>query len=212
MTTEIHSNPRIVDRRLRQYFDTDRQQLIEIVKAAVAARAQSTDDSPRSAASYYAWAAATTRLRQMFRRMGWQKGDENGIETVIEHERKKQIAVMSTDSGTADRNRSPRNRTIKGPASEKVVDLNNQYELFKRDEVGPYREPPYSLWYLCIYDNGSKVRAELSRPVEFTAGYISKFSERIFILEDGDWEKVVLTPPDDQPAQDDDLKIDVRRK
>ena len=87
MTTEIHSNPRIVDRRLRQYFDTDRQQLIEIVKAAVAARAQSTDDSPRSAASYYAWAAATTRLRQMFRRMGWQKGDENGIETVIEHER-----------------------------------------------------------------------------------------------------------------------------
>ncbi len=212
MTAEIHSNPRIVDRRLRQYFDTDRQQLIEIVKAAVAARAQSTDDSPRSAASYNAWAAATTRLRQIFRRMGWEKGDENGIETVIEHERKKQIAVMSTDSGTADRNRSPRNRTIKGPASENVVDLNNQYELFKRDEIGPYREPPNSLWYLCIYDNGSKVRAELSRPIEFTAGYISKFSERIFILEDGDWEKVVLAPPDDQPAQDDDLKIDVRRK
>ena len=212
MTTEIHTNPRIVDRRLRQYFDTDRQQLIEIVKAAVAARAQSTDDSPRSAASYYAWAAATARLRQMFRRMGWEKGDENGIETVIEHERKKQIAVMSTDSGTADRNRSPRNRTIKGPASEKIVDLNNQHELFKRDEMGPYKEPPYSLWYLCIYDNGSRVRAELSRPVEFTAGYISKFSERIFILEEGDWEKVVLAPPDDQPAQNDDLKIDVRRK
>ena len=148
----------------------------------------------------------------MFRRMGWEKGDENGIEIVIEHERKKQIAVMSTDSGTADRNRSPRNRTIKGPASEKVVDLNNQYELFKRDETGPHKGPPYSLWYLCIYDNGSTVRAELSRPVEFAAGYISKFSERIFILEDGDWEKVVLAPPDEQPAQDDDLIIDVRRK
>ena len=212
MTAEIHSNPRIVDRRLRQYFDTDRQQLIEIVKAAVAARAQSTDDSPKSAASYYAWAAATMRLRQMFRRMGWEKGDESGIETVIEHERKKQIAVMSTDSGTADRNRSPRNRTIKGPASEKVVDLNNQHELFKHDEMGPRKEPPYSLWYLCIYDNGSTVRAELSRPVGFSAGYISKFSERIFILEDGDWEKVVLAPPDEQPTQDYDLKIDVRRK
>lgn len=212
MTAEIHSNPRIVDRRLRQYFDTDRQQLIEIIKAAVAARAQSTDDSPRSAASYYAWAAATTRLRQMFRRMGWEKSDENGIETVIEHERKKQIAVMSTDSGTADRDRSPRNRTIKGPASEKIVDLNNQYELFKLDEMAPHEDAPYSLWYLCIYDNGSKVRAELSRPVEFTAGYISKFSERIFILEDGDWEKVVLTLPEEQPAQDHDLQIDVRRK
>ena len=58
--------------------------------------------------------------------------------------------------------------------------------------MGPHKEPPYSLWYLCIYDNGSKVRAELSRPIEFTAGYISKFIERIFILKDGDWEKVVL--------------------
>ena len=37
------------------------------------------------------------RLRQIFRRTGWKKGCENGIETVIEHERKKQIAVMSTD-------------------------------------------------------------------------------------------------------------------
>jgi len=119
---------------------------------------------------------------------------------------------MSTDSGTSDRNQSPRNRTIKGPASEKVVDLNNQYEMFKRNEIAPFEEPPYSLWYLCIYDNGSKVLAELSRPVEFKAGYISKFSERIFILRDGDWEKVVLTPADDQPAYDDDLKIDVRRK
>lgn len=212
MTTEIHSDPRIVDRRLRQYFDTNRQQLIEIVKAAVAARAQSTDDSPRSAASYFAWAAATTRLRQMFRRMGWDKGDENGIETVINHGLMKQIAVMSTDSGTTNFGRSPRNRTIKGSASEKIVDLNNQYELFKRDEVGPLKEPPYTLWYLCIYDNGSKVRAELSCPVEFTAGYISKFSERIFILQEGDWEKVILAPPGDRPAQDDDLEIDVRRK
>ena len=212
MTAEIHRDPRIVDRRLRQYFDTDRQQLIEIIKASVAARAQSTDDSPMSAASYYAWAAATMRLRQIFRRTGWEKGYENGIETVIERERKKQIAVMSTDSGTADINRSPRNRTIKGPASGKVVDLNNQYELFNRDALGPHTEPPYSLWYLCIYDNGSKVRAELSRPIEFTAGYISKFIERIFILEDGDWEKVILAPPDNRPAHDDDLRIDVRRK
>ncbi len=152
------------------------------------------------------------RLRQIFRRTGWEKSYEDGIETVIEHERKIQIAVMSTDSATADINRSPRNRTIKGPASEKVVDLNNQYELFKRDEMGPHKKPLYSLWYLCIYDNGSKVRAELSRPIEFTAGYISKFSERIFILKDGDWEKVILEPPDDRPTQDDDLKIDVRRK
>ena len=94
MTAKILRDPRLVDRRLRKEFDTNRQELIGIVKEAVSARAQSTDDSPRSASAYYAWAAATTRLRQIFRRKGYDKGDEAGIETVVNHDRKTQIAVI----------------------------------------------------------------------------------------------------------------------
>ncbi len=212
MIAVITRDPRFVDRRLQRDFDTTREQLIEIVKAAVAARGQSTDDSPRSAAAYYAWAAATTRLRQVFRQKGWDKGDENGIETVVCHERKTQIAVLSTDRWTADERRPPRNRTIKGPASEKIIDLNEQFEFFSPEEMGQIASSPYALWYLCIYDNGSKVRAEISKPIEFLGGYITKYSERIFLLQEGDWEKVTIAPFGDDTAASDDLEINVRRK
>jgi len=118
--------------------------------------------------------------------------------------------VMNTDAGTADVTRSPLNRTRKGPAAEQVIDLNNQFEMYKREEMAADIEPPYSLWYLCQHDDGKKVRAELSRPVEFSASYVVKFSERIFILEDGDWERIRLTPPaEDKPPP---LEINVRRK
>ena len=212
MTTLIVREPRLVDRRLRQEFDTNRQTLVEIVAVAVAARARCTADSPRSAGSFYAWAAATTRLRQVFRPQGWDIGNEDGIETVVNHERKLKIAVLSTDQGTANSDRSPKNRTIKGPASEKVVRLNNQLELFTPEEMGSTIESQYATWYLCIYDDGSRVRAELSKPVGFVAGFIEKFRERIFVLQGGDWERVVLTLPDNTATLHDDLEIKVRRK
>jgi hypothetical protein len=209
MTAIIHSDRRTVDRRLSQYFNSTRDQWIEIVKAAVAARARCTEDSPKSAPGYYAWEAATTRSRQMFRREGWLKGDEDGIETIVSHDLKKKVAILSTDIGTCDKNRSPRNRTPKGPAQERVMDLNNQYELFKVHEVTSFKEPPYSLWYLCIFDDGKRVRAEISRPSEYLSSYIVKYKERIFILQDGDWEKVLLAEPPNEGPQ---IQIDVRRK
>jgi hypothetical protein len=149
-------------------------------------------------------------MRQIFCREGWERGRYNGIETIVHHDFKKMIAILNSDAGTADVTRSPKNRTDKGPAAGQVVDLNNQFEMFKRDEMGSAESPPYSLWYLCQHDNGKKVRAELSRPIEFSGGHIVKFSERIFILQDGDWEKLMLTPPVENipPA----LEINVRRK
>jgi hypothetical protein len=210
MSAIIHSDPRTVDRRLSQYFNSTRDQWIDIVKAAVAARARCTDDFPKSAPGYYAWEAATTRSRQMFRREGWQKGEEEGIETIVNHDLKKKVAILNTDSGTSDKTRSPRNRTPKGPAQDRVMDLNNQYEMFKRHEMGPVKVAPYSLWYLCIFDDGKKVRAEISRPSEYTSGYIVKYHERIFILQDGGWEKVLLAKPPNYGPQD--FEINVRRK
>jgi hypothetical protein len=211
MTAVIHYERPIVDRRLQQYFNSTRSQWIEIVAAAIAARARATDDSPISSAGYYAWAAATTRARQMFRREGWIKGYENGVETIDHRELKKKVAVMNTDEGTCDKDRSPLNRTVKGPATERIVDLNNQFELFKRDvKLAPVKEPPYPLWYLCIYDGQGKVRAEISKPSEFAGGSIVKFSERIFILQDGEWDQVLLTTPASDRLQD--FEINVRRK
>ena len=100
--------------------------------------------------------------------------------------------MLNADSGTCDHMRTPKNRTLKGGQSEKIVDLNNQGELFPPEVMAKLKEPLLSMWYLCIFDDGEKIRAELSRPSEYQGGYVTKFSERIFILQNGDWEKVAI--------------------
>jgi hypothetical protein len=116
---------------------------------------------------------------------------------------------MNTDNGTADRRRSPRNRTIKGPAAEKITDLNDQHEMFTRSETGPAPPEGYPTWYLCIYDDGKNVRAELSRPSEFRSGYFEGFSERIFLVQGDDWSKIAVSSP---AAPAPSIDIAVRRK
>ncbi len=210
MAALIHSELRECDRRLSQYFNTTRDQWIEVVKAAVAARASCTDDNPLGAPGYRAWDAGTARMRRIFRKEGWDKDDQDGVPSIVHRELKKKIVVMNTDIGTADRFRSPRNRTVKGPATEKIADLNNQLEMFRRHEISREPADPISTWHLCIFDDGKLVRCELSRPVLFKSGFFLLFSERIFILRPGDWEKVSIATPADQPAQP--LQITVRRK
>lgn len=64
MAATIHRDPRTVDRRLSQYFNSRREQWIDIVKEAVRARGACTDDHAKSAPGYHAWDAGTARLRQ----------------------------------------------------------------------------------------------------------------------------------------------------
>jgi hypothetical protein len=210
MVAVIHTEPREVDRRLAQYFNSTREQWIEIVKANVAARGGCTTNNAKSAPGFYAWDGGIRRMREIFGREGWDSGAEDGIETIIHRELKKKVTVMNTDAGTADKSRSPRNRTPKGPAAEKVADLNDQIEMFKRHEISKAPKDQNAIWYLCIFDDGKTVRAELSRPIEFKSDYFVKYSERIFIVGPGDWEKIAIAPPSSEP--DPNLTIDVRRK
>lgn len=210
MAAILHTDQRVVDRRLRQIFNSTRDQWVKVVTAAVAARAGRTDDDAKAAPGFYAWNAGTAELRRVFCREGYERGDEDGVETVINRELGVMVAVMNADAGAGDAAKTPRNRTLKGSASEKVVDLNNQHELFKPTEMSAPKERACSLWYLCIYDNGETVRAELSRPIEYRGGYIVKFSERIFILGPGDWEKTIVKPADEEPGTE--FEISVIRK
>jgi len=210
MAAVIYEEPRQRDRRLAQYFNSTRDQWIEVVKASVGARGGCTTNNARSAPGFYAWDAGVARMRQIFCKEGWETGCEDGIELIVNRELGKKITVMNSDAGTADNSRSPKNRTLKGSATEKVADLNNQIEMFKSGEISKVPEDVCSLWNLCIFDDGKQVRAELSRPVLFRSGYFVKFSERIFILRDGDWEKVAIGST--SPEAEQTLEINVRRK
>lgn len=211
MVAIIHAEPWDRDRRLRELGST-REDWIEVVQACVAARGYCTNNDPKSAPGYMAWRAGVRRMREIFRPQGWEKEDLDGVETIVHPGRKIRITVTNTDAGTTDPNRSPRNRTVKGPATERIIDLNNQIEMFPHENLGNVSWPNdgYSMWNLCVFDNGNVVRAELSRPIEFRSGYFIKFSERIWILGPGDWDEFSLVAPEDDAGPD--FQIEVRRK
>ena len=215
MATVIYEEPFERDKRLRE-LGLSRESLIQIVEACVIGRGETTDNDPRSAGGYFAYSFGTRRMRELYRgKDGWDKGQCDGIETIDHHGRKIRIGVVSTDSGTCVNSRSPRNKTYKGPAAEKVTDLNSQIEMHFVDGNGqplPRIESvnDYTMWYLCVFDSGSTVRAELSMPVTFRCGYFVKFAERIFIVGPGEWDTIEHIEPLEETEPD--LEIEIRRK
>lgn len=215
MTSTTYEEPYDRDKRLRE-LGLSRDVLIQIVEACVIGRGDTTDNDPRSAGGYFAYSFGTRRMRELYRgKDGWEKGQVDGIETIDHHGRRIRVAVVSTDAGTCIKTRSPRNRTCKGPAAEKVTDLNNQTEMDFVDQSGrplPRIEnvSDYTMWYLCIFDSGSTVRAELSMPVIFRSGYFIKFAERIFIIGSGEWDEIEHVEPREEAEPD--FEIEIRRK
>ncbi|PWB90479.1 hypothetical protein C5688_10385 [Methylocystis sp. MitZ-2018] len=65
-----------------------------------------------------------------------------------------------------------------------------------------------------MFDDGQLVRAELSRPIEFSSGYFIEYSERIWILRPGEWEKIAIETSlaGGDEGSDQDLDINIRRK
>jgi len=214
MAAVIHESPRECDRRLAQYFNSTRSQWIDVVKAMVAARASRGADSPKASPGYFAWDAGITRMRQIFRREGWESGDDNCIEHIINRDFRRKITVMNADAGVCDLSRSPRNRTLKGAATEKITDLNNQLDLFRRQYPREIKENAFDLWQLCVFDDGKLVRAELSRPIEFSSGYFIEYSERIWILRPGEWEQIAIETSLDggREGSGQEFEINIRRK
>jgi hypothetical protein len=177
-------------------FPEPRWGLLEGVRAAVGGRADATDNDARSAAGYNAWNYSTRRLRQVYRGFGgWEAFEENGVEGIRNPARKLKITAVSTDAATCDPTISPRNRTPKGPATQKVIDLNGQLSLFGGAGAGSEGDG-FQSWELCTYDDGNDVRAELSLPVKFGSNHFIQFAERIFLIDPGEWKKIAVMPDD----------------
>jgi hypothetical protein len=210
MAAIIRQEQRDCDRRLSQYFNSTRDQWIGVVKAMVAARGSCTSHNPKASPGFFAWDAGITRMRQIFCREGWVMGDDNGIENITNHDFRRKVTVMNADLGVCDESRSPRNRTPKGSAAEKVTDLNSQLELFRRENPKSIMENAYDLWQLCVSDDGQSVLAEISRPIEFKSGYFVGYSERIWIIRPGEWERIAIESPVEPAGQD--FEINIRRK
>ena len=212
MASSIYVVPWERNRRLRT-LGCEYEDLIEVVRACVAGRGGCTANDPRSAPGYESWRLGTRHLRERFLpKEGWERDSALNIESIVHRERRIRISVVNTDEGTGMPLRSPRNRTPKGVATETVTDLNGQLELGESIPLlaDAARSERLETWHLCVFDNGADVRAEFSRPIEFAFGHFVKFAERIFLLQDDDWDGLRADRPDDDV--DSDVEISIRRK
>jgi hypothetical protein len=223
MPTLVFSTPAQVDGRLSE-FGITREQLVEIIQAMVAAKAECTENDPPSAPGWSSWRHGTRRAREVFRSDGWLKDDTDQLPTIVKPSIGMRIAVANTDDGTGITSAGiyPQNRSRKGAATDRAIDL-NQHTLFgdagEDDGVVVKFKPrdthtdAITTFYLCVFNEGDEVRAEFSCPILVENGFFMGFSERIILFGPGEWPpKIKTSKHDDDTGDGSDYDIPVRRK
>lgn len=186
-----------------------RDELLDIVASAVAARNDAVDHDPSNAAGWLAYCYGIRKLRDIFCPKQWALDRSGGVESVIHPDTGTKLIYQNADcAGREDR--EPQPVSYKGEATKALINSVNG-DLFRSwPAEGEALEG--SVWYLLVAAEGERVTAELSCPRAVEGGRFKSYIERIFLIEPGDdedWEK--LAQPDDE-IDDQDFDISVTRK
>ncbi len=212
MSVVIRVVPLEVDRRLRELGLT-RGGLNSALRAAVAAVAGCTDNSPPTARGYMAWHAGVVRLREEFSGRGWVRDDTANFSTIVSHKKLLKVAVANTDAATGNSHILPVNRSKKGELGKRAACVNQLRLPFDEWSIEPdeAKLPGFSTWYLCVYVSGDTVRAELSLPTRIEKGFFVDWSELLILVDSDDgWRRAVSPEIDDGKGPE--FKVIVNRK
>lgn len=202
-----------VEQRLSQ-LGTSRAELVKIAERAAAARADSTEDDPVSAGGLLSWIYGTRALRKVFRPKGWKRNRADNIESVVNKSLKLKFIFQNGDSACDDFV-DPQSISSKKVASERLVKSAQQsiFPEWERDQEETQRVSDVTVffYYFVAVDGEGEITSELSCPRDIENGQFKGFHERIFIVNKGDLDAVVL--PEADPDQDDqDFDVIVTRK
>lgn len=195
LAARIYSDPWEVDERLRTVFDASRDEFIRIAKEVVGARADVGEDDPLTAAGQFAYIHGTRNVRSLFRSKGWINFRHENIESVRHPGRDLKVIYQSVDLATSIEH-EPRPVSGKGSGTERLLD-EACASLFSVEQLNALAGRHVGgnttgAWYYCVSVNGDDVRSELSLPAGISGGNFTRFIERIFILNGGDWVKLVV--------------------
>jgi hypothetical protein len=190
-----------VDARL-QDFGVSREELVEVVRTVVAARADAVEDDPLSAEGLFAYIYGTRRLRQVFRSKGWMSFREDNVESVRHPDRNLLVVYQSVDQAS-NLFHTPQAVSGKGSGADRLISA-GQGTLFPDTELVSLTQDALSdlkfgTWFFCVSVDGEDVRAELSRPTGIAGRNFEAFAERIFIVREGEWTKLMGIGGEDTP-------------
>ena len=222
MNATLLADPIEAGNRLAQ-LGLSKEQLCEGIDAMVGARASCTENDPPATPGFTSWSSGIRRMREVLILNGWEKCDDDQIPSVYNRELNVKLVVCNTDDGTGLIDAMPQQRSRKGPGTEKTVSA-NQGSLGdiltstlnrKALKIVPFSTPSASggavSWYLCVYDEGDSLRAELSCPSDIENGFFRGFFERILLVGKDDNYKGVRLRQDD-PLDDSGFEVNVSKK
>ncbi|WP_124083881.1 hypothetical protein [Burkholderia gladioli] len=199
-----------VDARLAS-LELDQQVLIDAVLQALLYKARLTSHHPNLYRHSVLTNETVAALRDFLVPRGWGKLNEGNYELVVNPEINVAIAVASGDDATGIKDRTPSNKSEKGPRTVKAVDDNRTADLFP-ETLPPAEDEQRALdtWILLHRHTGDAMRLELSRPngYDSTQRFVISWSERIVLGSiELDGEPTVLPIP-----QSPDVDVVVSRK
>ncbi|RQZ49989.1 hypothetical protein [Burkholderia sp. Bp9099] len=208
--TVVFHEPADVDTRLAQ-LQLDRQVLIDAVLQAILYRARLTAHHPRLYRHSVLTNETVAALRDFLIPRGWEKQDEGNYELVVNPALAVAIAVASGDDATGIKDRTPSNKSEKGPRTVKAVDDNRTADLFP-ETLPPVEDEQRALdtWILLHHFKSDELHLELSRPngYDSTQRFVTSWSERIVLgAIELDGNPAVLPIP-----QSPDVDVAVSRK
>lgn len=193
MKTKIIREEWDVEQRLAE-LGTNKAELIEIAKKALAARADSTDDDPISGPGLLSWIFGTRALRKTFRvKGGWTKNSADNIPSVVNKATGIKLIFQNAESA-ADPLNDPRPVSSKKKASERLVAQAQIVFLFPELEAPAeeFVDIPSTAYYLFVAANEGAPTVELSSPRKVEDGQFIGFHERIFVACPGEIEGIEL--------------------
>jgi hypothetical protein len=202
-----------IDQRLMP-FGVIRAELFPIIQAVVAARADTVENDPATAAGQLAYIYGTRQTRDAFRRKKYLLHRQQNIEAVKHPDRDLKIVYQSVDLAAVE-GHWPQAISGKGSGSHDLIDA-AQGNLFSQedlDRLNPVALGPVNsgVWYFCVSVNGDDVRAELSLPAQIQSGNFSNFIERIFIVRGGEWPSIKVAPQPTVEAVEAEPKVSRRK-
>lgn len=209
LKTRLYVAEHEVDQKLAS-FDITRQELIDVARQTLAARADAIDLDARIMPGMLSYLFGTRHLRIAFLSKGWRIDRTENVESIVNDKLGIKIIFQNVDQACSEHH-SPQATSAKGPAATRMIE-GSQGELFEPsaapEAIRPFESPATAphrretestaiLWCFCMSFVGDNVSVELSRPSSIIGNNFAPFLERIFIVKGGDWGGVVTDDEDD---------------
>lgn len=204
--TAILKAPEDVDPALRD-MELDRQSLIEAIRSADGERALCTANDPKGFDLILMNARLARALRDKFVGERWEIDETDNQPGIRNPHLKLRVIPCNFDENAGNHLADPTNLRDKGWASRSKTQCNRTAWLPGFEPSPETQKTEYETYVLGTYAVDGELRAELSKPLNFTSGKYTRFLPRIILLDGTEGQPIGSRTPHGGPTDIIDIAV-----